>query len=83
MAGPSGPPGEPEKRGPGRPRGTSPIGNPPGSDGSPLLRFRLTPRDHERVEAAGGTAWAKRVILDALDQLDHEEGEQWEILAQE
>lgn len=50
----------------GRPRGTSPNGNPPGSDGNPLFRVRLKPTDLEAVHAAGGASWAREVLLSAL-----------------
>lgn len=54
-----------EKRGPGRP--LTP-GNTPGSDGNPVLRIRLTPSDLERVQQAGGSSWAREVILEALEK---------------
>lgn len=59
-----------KRKGPGRPLGSSPVGNPPGGQGSPRLAFRLAPADYVRLERAGGVSWAKQVILEALDQLD-------------
>ena len=52
-----------EKRGPGRP--LTP-GNTPGNDGCPTLRIRMAPADLERVRQAGGSTWAREVLLAAL-----------------
>lgn len=41
-------------------------GNQPGSDGCPQLRIRLTPEDLARVQQAGGSSWAREVLLAAL-----------------
>lgn len=51
------------KRRPGRP--LTP-GNEPGRDGCPQLKIRLTPADLARIQQAGGSTWAREVLLAAL-----------------
>lgn len=62
-----------DKRGPGRP--LTP-GNQPGADGCPQLRLRLEPEVMEQVRARGGPAWARRVILEALEAREGARGEE-------
>ncbi|MFI0608660.1 MAG: hypothetical protein ACH37Z_12335 [Anaerolineae bacterium] len=52
-----------------RPPGTSPNGNPVGSDGNPRLTLRLAPEDNAEVVAFGGTTFVRDLILEALE--DH------------
>lgn len=54
----------------GRPPGSSPVGNPPGSHGSPKLTIRLAPAEHARVAAAGGASWARGVLIAALTSVE-------------
>lgn len=63
------------KRGPGRP--LTP-GNEPGNNGNPTLRIRMAPADLERVHRAGGSAWARGVLLAALTSVEGlEAAERW------
>lgn len=51
---------------PGRPRGSSPHGNPAGSEGNPQLLLRLPAGQLAEVRARGGAAWVRQLIATAL-----------------
>ena len=57
-----------EKRGPGRPPGTSPNGNPVGSSGNRQLKIRWAPAVLAEIEARGGTEWVRELVEDAVRQ---------------
>ena len=59
-----------EPRRPGRPRGTSPHGLPPGSNGGPEIRFRVSPLQAARIRRAGGSDWARKTLEQALGRLE-------------
>lgn len=60
------------QRGPGRP--LTP-GNEPGKDGCPQLRLRLRPELYAQVMSLGGQAWARQVIVEALEAREGARGE--------
>lgn len=49
----------------GRPKGESPP-----SDGNPTLQVRFAPEILEQIQARGGAAWARQVLLAALKNGD-------------
>lgn len=57
------------QRTPGRPRGSSPHGLPPGSNGGPEVRFRTSPLVAARIKRAGGSEWLKALAVEALGPL--------------
>lgn len=57
-----------DKKRPGRPRGTSPYGMAPGSEGGPQLNLRLSPDLYAWVKARpeGATAFVRGLIEEAM-----------------